>query len=229
MGSTRLRSPGVAPRVGRDQALFNALDVAAAAADQIAEALHDDAAAQHVGKTGDGLAVAVGILEGLGEMLGNQQGEVGVLGLHRRVLVAVAVDGDDAVGIFVDHDAVGVHAEGADVVLEFFGAVDDLAFVQFVGQVGEYHRGQLHPHADVHPVGAGFDAHIPADRSPSTCCRCGPRRRRSLSQVHARRIRSDDHDSRRPAMLQMFRTGVSKKKSTFCFSSVIEVFQHHIS
>ena len=45
----------------------------------------------------------------------------------------------------------------------FFRAVDDFAFVQFVGQVGEYHRGQLHPHADVHPVGAGFNAHIPAD------------------------------------------------------------------
>ena len=90
-------------------------------------------------------------------MLGHQQGEVGVVGVELGVLVAVAVDGDDAVGVLVDHHAVGVHAEGADAVLELLGAVDDLALVQLVGQVGEHVIGQLHPNADVHPVGLCAD------------------------------------------------------------------------
>ncbi len=74
----------------------------------------------------------------------------------------MAIDGDDAVGVFVDHDAIGVHAEGADVVLKFFCAVDDLALVQLVGQVGEDHRGKLYPDADVHTVGAGGDVQLAA-------------------------------------------------------------------
>ena len=73
--------------------------------DQVAEPLDDHAAAQHIGQPGDALAVAVGVLEGLGEVLGHQQGEVGVLRMHGRVLIAVAVDGDDAVGVLVDHRA----------------------------------------------------------------------------------------------------------------------------
>ena len=64
----------------RDEAFFDALDRAAAAADEIAEALDNDAAAEHVGQARDGLAVAVGILERLGEVLGNEKREVRVLG-----------------------------------------------------------------------------------------------------------------------------------------------------
>ena len=35
-------------------------------------------------------------------MLGHQQGEIGVLRLASRILIAVAVNGDDAVGVFGD-------------------------------------------------------------------------------------------------------------------------------
>ena len=96
-------------------------------------------------------------------MLGNQKGKVGVFRLLGGILVAVAVDGDDAVGILVDHGALGVHAEGADLILILLGAVDNLALVELIGQVGEYHRRQLHTDADVHPVGLGGDLHLPAD------------------------------------------------------------------
>ena len=136
----------------RDEAFFDALDRAAAAADEIAEALDDDAAAEHVGQARDGLAVAVGILERLGEVLGDEKREVRVLGLEGLILIAVAVDRDDAVRVLVDDDAVGVHAERADVVLELFRAIDDLALVELVSQVGEDNGGDLDAHTDIDAV-----------------------------------------------------------------------------
>ena len=162
LGHHQAQVAGGGGQGGGHEALLDALGGGPLAPDQVAEALDDDAAAQHVGQPGDALAVAVGILEGLGEVLGHQQGEVGVLGVHGRVLIAVAVDGDDAVGVLVDHRALGVHAEGAHPVLELLGAVDDLAFIQLVGQVGEHLIGQLHPDTDVHPVGPGGDVQLPA-------------------------------------------------------------------
>ena len=59
--------------------------------------------------------------------------------------------------------AVGVHAEGAHHVLKLLGAVDDLALVELVGQVGEDLRRKLHAHADVDAVGHGGDAEGIAD------------------------------------------------------------------
>ena len=142
---------------------LDALDRAAAAAHEVAEALDNHAAAEHVRQTRDALAVAVGIVERLGEVLGDEQGEVRVFRLHGLVLVAVAVDGHDAVGVLVDDDAVRVHAERADVVLELLRAVDDLALIELVGQVGEDDGGQLDAHADVDAVGLGGDVERVAD------------------------------------------------------------------
>ena len=75
----------------------------------------------------------------------------------------MAVDGDDAVGVLVDHRAPGIHAEGAHLVLIFLCLVDDLALVQLVGDGREHLGGQLHPHADIHPVGLGGDIQRLAD------------------------------------------------------------------
>ena len=93
-------------------------------------------------------------------MLGHQQGEVGILGLQGGILIAVAVDGDDAVGVLVDHGATGVHAEGADTVAVLLGDVDDLGLVQLVGDVGENVSGQLHTDAQVHTVTLGGDLQL---------------------------------------------------------------------
>ena len=85
-------------------------------------------------------------------MLCNKKRKVGVLCLLVGSFVAVAVYGDDAVGVLVDHRASGVHAERADVVLELFRAIDDLALVELVSQVGEDDGGDLDAHADIDAV-----------------------------------------------------------------------------
>ena len=163
LGQYQAQVAGSCVQCGGDEALLHPLGSGALAPDQIAEALDHDAAAQHIAQAGNGFAVAVGVLEGLGEVLGNQQGKIGVLRLLGGVFVAVAVDSDDAVGVLVNHGPLGVHAEGADLVFVLLGPVDDLALIQLVGQVGEDNGGQLHANADVHTVGLSGDVHVPAD------------------------------------------------------------------
>ena len=148
---------------GRDERLIQPLLRAALPADEVAEALHDHAAAEHIGKPRDGLAIAVAVLERLGKVLGHQQRKVRVLRLAGGVLIAVPVHGDDAVRVLIHDRALGVHAERAHEVLIFFGFVDDLALIQLVGDVLEHLRRQLHAHADVHAVGERGDLQLIAD------------------------------------------------------------------
>ena len=51
-----------------DQPLRDAAVIAAPSANQVAEALHNDAAAQHIGKAGDALSVGVAVFEGFRKM-----------------------------------------------------------------------------------------------------------------------------------------------------------------
>ena len=48
--------------------------------------------------------------------------------------------------------AVGVHAEGADLVAVLLGAVDELGFVDNVGDVLKNGRRKLDAHADVNLI-----------------------------------------------------------------------------
>ncbi len=162
LGNDQGKVAGRGRQRGLDEGLPDAGRRGALTADEVTEALHHDAAAQHVGEAGDALAVAVAVLEGLGEVLGDEEGEVGVVRVLLRVLVAVAVDRHDAIGVFIDHHSVGVHAEGAHEILVVLGAVDDLGLVELVGQVGEHLGGKLDPHADVHAVGEGGDGQVAA-------------------------------------------------------------------
>ena len=145
-----------------NSALRNAGRVAPASAGKVAEALHDDTAAQHVGQAGDALPVTVAVLKRLGEMLGDQQGEIGVFCFFRGILKAVSVDSDDPVGVLVDHDPVGIHAECADTVFKLLCAVYDLTLVQFVSEVGKNHCRKLDAHTDIHAVGFSGNLQIPA-------------------------------------------------------------------
>ena len=120
--------------------------------DEITEALHDDTAAEHVAETRDALTIFVRILERLGEVLRHEQCEVRVLRLLRGILIAVAVYGDDAVGVFIDHGTLRIHTEGADVILILFGTVNDLTLVELVGEIGENFGRQLDTYAEVYTV-----------------------------------------------------------------------------
>ena len=95
-------------------------------------------------------------------MLGDEQGEVRVLGLLGRILIAVAVDGHDAVCVLRHDRALRVHAERAHEILIFFGLVDDLALVELVGQVLEDLGRQLDAHADIDAVGLRLNVQLAA-------------------------------------------------------------------
>ena len=125
---------------------------AASAAHKVAEALNDYASAEHIRKPCNAFAVAVAVLERFGKMLRHKQCKVRVARLFIVALEAVSVNGYNAVCILVDDYAVRVHTKRSDVILEFFGFINYLAFVQLVGQMFENFRPQLYADAYVNPV-----------------------------------------------------------------------------
>ena len=74
------------------------------------------------------------------------------------------VDGHDAVGVFIYHYTVRIHAERPDIVLELLSAVHNLALIELIREMRENHRRQLHSHSDVHTVGAGGNIQVVTDR-----------------------------------------------------------------
>ena len=146
-----------------DESSFDFVFSGTASADKVAETLDDNSAAKHIGKSCNTFAIAVGIFERFGKMFCNKKSEVGVFGLFFRILIAVSVNGDDAVGVFVNDCAFGVHAESTDKVAVFLGAVNDLAFIKFIGKVGENFCGKFNANADINAVGLGGNAHFAAN------------------------------------------------------------------
>ena len=123
--------------------------VRANALDKVTEALDQNTAGEHVAQRCDVLAVAIGLIKGLGEAVGHQKCKVSVLAAQSGIGVGVAVDGVYALDIFGDDVAVGVHAEGAHLVAVLLGAVDELGFVDNVGDVLKNGRRKLDAHADI--------------------------------------------------------------------------------
>ena len=148
---------------GCDKGAFQTLFRASLSADQISEALHDDPASQHVRKPCNTLAIAVGVFKRLCEVLGNQQSKVGILCFERFVLITVAVNGDNTVGVFHYYRTAGIHAERTDKILVFFRFVDDFALIHFICYVLENVGQQLHTYPDVDPVGECMNVKRMAD------------------------------------------------------------------
>ena len=96
-------------------------------------------------------------------MFGYQQCEVCILCLFGRIFIAVAICCDNAVCIFIYHDAVRVHTEGTDIILELLGTVYDLALIQLIGQMGEDNSRKFHTDAQVDTVGLRRDLQIFTD------------------------------------------------------------------
>ena len=107
-------------------------------------------------------------------MLGYQKGEICILRLTVLILKAVAVYCNDSVGILVDYDPVGVHAESPDIILELLRPVNDLALIELIGNVFEDDRRDLDPDTDIHAVGFGRDPQVTADSAhPFTAAAAG--------------------------------------------------------
>ena len=86
-------------------------------------------------------------------MLGHQQGKICISGLFCRVFIAVAIYGHDPIRILAYHFALGIHAEGPHQILVLGCAIYDLAFIEFISQMGKDPGRELHAHTNVHTIG----------------------------------------------------------------------------
>ena len=119
----RHRRPHEAPQ--------NALRRRTAAVEKISQPLDNDAAAEDIGQIGDVFAVFDRLVEGLGELLRHEDGKVRVFAA--LVSIAVAVDRQEAVVVFFYDEAIGIHAEGTNPIVEGLAEIDELRFVHYVG------------------------------------------------------------------------------------------------
>ena len=100
----------------------------------------------------------MGSLEGLGKVLADQHGKVGVFG--PLVGIGVAVDRHHVAGPLGDDLAIGADAKGAHPVVKGRRKVDELGLVEQVGQRRQDVGRQLDPHANVHGVDAQVELQI---------------------------------------------------------------------
>jgi hypothetical protein len=133
------------------------------AVQDIAVALDKDVpGAQHGGQLADFLRVGDGLVEGLVEVVGAEDGEVGVVGLE--VFVGMTVhDGEVVVVVFLADEAARVLAERAHLVFKRLRIADQLGLVEHA--VDKLHDlvAHLDPDADVHGAGLVGDAVFLAD------------------------------------------------------------------
>lgn len=73
---------------------------------------------------GDVFAVFNGFVEGLGELFGNENGEIRISAFLMGI--GMTVHRHEAVVVFRHHKAVGVHAERAHPVVKGFGEINKL-------------------------------------------------------------------------------------------------------
>ena len=206
------------------QPFFNPLHRTSPASYQIAEPLNDHAAAQHIGQSGNTLAVPVAVFERLGKMLGHQKGKVGILCLTFVSLVTVAVYSNDPVGVFIYNDSIGIHAESTHVILKFLRAVHNLALVQFVCKMRKDHCRKLHADADIHSVGFGRNIHIPA-HILHPFASASSHRNNTFITFPGRQIAY--HTISRLCLFQFSHRRV-EVKINMIFHMVVKVLQHHV-
>ena len=126
--------------------------IRALAVDQIAEALHQNAACEQVGQRRDVLAVAIRLVKRLREPVRNQKRKVCILTAKRRVCIRVPVDGVDALDVFRDDMSIRVHAERAHLIAVLLGPVNELRLIDDVRDMLKHRRRKLNAHTDVNLV-----------------------------------------------------------------------------
>ena len=91
-------------------------------------------------------------------MLWNEKSKVCVFSLLCRVFVAMTVNGDNAVCVFINNTALWIHTECAHLILIILCSVNDFAFIKFVGEVAENNCRKFNTNADVDSVWKCADA-----------------------------------------------------------------------
>ena len=158
LGHTKRKVAGGCIKGRAGEALQKALGVGAAVFEQVAETLYHNAACQHIGKCCYVFTVGIGILERFGELMGYEQGKVGVCSVECGVVVAVSVDRYDAVGILGNDLTVRVHTEGAADRAGFGASVHYFALVNAIGYRLPNFGGTLETDADINAVVGVYDA-----------------------------------------------------------------------
>ena len=135
----------------------------ALAVQNIAVALHQNVArAQHVRQLTDLLRVGDGLVERLGEVVADQNGQVRVVALF--LLEAVAVDdGQIVVVVLLRNEAAGVLAEGAHLVAPRGRVADQLALIQDLVDLLHDLVAALNTDADVNGAGLVGNVVLGAD------------------------------------------------------------------
>ena len=135
----------------------------ALAVQNIAVALHQDVPrAQHVGQLAHLLRVGDGLVERLGKIVADEDGQVGVAAF--LLFKAVAVDdGEVVVVVFLRDEPAGVLAEGAHLVAPRRRVADEFALIQNLVDGLHDFVAALDPHADVDGAGLVGDVVLGAE------------------------------------------------------------------
>lgn len=119
---------------------------------EITETLHENALADRVAQSGDVAAVAVWIVERLGERLGLEDREVAVGRLLRIVRVPVGAE-DAGVPVNLDCDSSPrAHAEGTQTIVVLVHPEVQLGLVEQADELGHDVVARFHPDTDVDAV-----------------------------------------------------------------------------
>ncbi len=103
-----------------------------------------------VGQAGDVFSIGYRIIKGPGEIGAHQEREVGVL--RPFVFVAVPVDAEYTLAIFLDHFSIGIHTEGSDFVLKSFREIDELPLISHIGYLFHDRGRQFNSYPDIHRI-----------------------------------------------------------------------------
>ena len=91
-------------------------------------------------------------MEGLGELAADQKCKIRIFAVQLGVAIAMTVDSDDAIGIFGNHIAIGIHTEGAHHIIIGLGAIQNFGLINLISDMLEHICRHLHPHADIHLI-----------------------------------------------------------------------------
>ena len=85
-------------------------------------------------------------------MFCHQQRKIRILRLFLRILIAMTVYSNDAIGILRYNRSLGIHTEGSHSVPIFLGPVYDLTLIQLIRDMGKNFRRKFHPDSNIYAI-----------------------------------------------------------------------------